>query len=52
MAIKHLQEILTALRTLLEKNLIGYTIPDKPRSKRQQYRITSLGKNIIERQTK
>jgi ATP-dependent DNA helicase RecG len=41
------RNIKAALRTLLEKNLIVYTIPDKPRSKRQQYKITPLGKTLL-----
>lgn len=43
------RNVKSALRTLLEKNLIAYTIPEKPRSKRQQYRITPMGKSTLEK---
>ena len=36
-----------ALNYLLEQNLIAYTIPDKPRSKKQQYKITDQGKRHL-----
>ena len=42
------RNIREALNRLLKQNLAAYTIPDKPRSKRQQYKITSQGKRILE----
>jgi DNA-binding IclR family transcriptional regulator len=38
------------LRFLLDMGLVEYTIPDKPNSKRQQYRLTAKGSEIAERQ--
>ncbi len=40
------RNIRNALRKLLKLNLIAYTIPDKPRSKKQQYKLTLQGKNL------
>lgn len=37
----------SALNNLLNEKLISYTIPDKPRSKRQQYKITPQGISIL-----
>jgi len=36
-----------ALQRLRKIDAIGYTIPDKPRSKHQQYAITAKGKSIL-----
>lgn len=47
-----IRNIKTALGTLLGKNLIVYTIPDKLRSKWQQYKITLQGKSILDRHGK
>jgi hypothetical protein len=33
------------MRELLEKSLIEYTVPEKPNSRLQKYRLTELGKN-------
>ena len=41
------RNIRTAINKLLELNLITYTIPDKPRSNKQQYNITQKGKDVI-----
>lgn len=38
--------IRNALHNLLKLKLISYTIPDKPRSKKQQYKITLQGKSF------
>ena len=38
------------LRLLLDMGLVEYTIPGKPNSKRQQYRLTAKGSEIAERQ--
>lgn len=39
--------IRNALHKLLKLQLIAYTIPDKPRSKKQQYQITFRGKKFL-----
>jgi ATP-dependent DNA helicase RecG len=36
-----------ALEPLLAKGLLAMTLPDKPRSSRQQYRITDLGRAAL-----
>lgn len=41
------RNIRTALSKLLTLQLVAYTIPDKPRSKKQQYKITWLGKKTL-----
>ena len=38
------------LRLLLDMGLVEYTIPNKPNSKCQQYRLTSKGMEVAERQ--
>jgi ATP-dependent DNA helicase RecG len=38
-----------ALNNLLALKLVAYTLPDKPRSKRQQYRITEQGKEALKK---
>ena len=37
------------LASLREKELIEYTIPEKPKSSKQKYRLTELGKRILMR---
>ena len=39
------------LKPLLAENLIEMTIPDKPRSSKQRYRLTSKGRAFLEDQT-
>jgi ATP-dependent DNA helicase RecG len=43
------RNIRNALHKLLKLNLIAYTIPDKPRSKKQQYKLTLQGKSLSAR---
>ena len=38
------------LRLLLDMGLVEYTIPNKPNSKYQQYRLTVKGRELVERQ--
>ena len=38
------------LKPLMENGWIEMTIPDKPRSSKQKYRLTALGKSILENQ--
>jgi predicted HTH transcriptional regulator len=35
------------LKPLMDKGLIEMTLPDKPRSSKQRYRITALGKEVL-----
>jgi ATP-dependent DNA helicase RecG len=43
------RNIRNAINKLLELKLIIYTIPDKARSKKQQYRITEQGKEVLKK---
>lgn len=42
------RNIRNALHKLLKLQFIAYTIPDKPRSKKQQYQITLRGRNFLD----
>jgi len=36
------------LNPLLEEGLVEMTIPDKPRSSKQRYRLTDKGRQVLE----
>ena len=40
-------QLYNVLRGLLDDQMIEYTLPDKPRSRRQQYRLTDKGKTEL-----
>jgi len=40
------------LQPLIEADLLEPTIPEKPRSSKQQYRLTPLGREILRQQGK
>ncbi len=41
---RHLDEI---VRSLVEAEMIAYTIPDKPQSRLQEYRLTDKGRKQL-----
>jgi ATP-dependent DNA helicase RecG len=41
---RHLNDL---MRKMLENGFIEYTIPDKPNSSRQKYRMTDKGRKIL-----
>jgi len=40
------------LKPLMDKGLIEMTIPDKPHSSKQKYRITALGEKVLKQAIK
>lgn len=42
----------TGPQPLIEADLLEPTIPEKPRSSKQQYRLTPLGREILQQQGK
>jgi len=40
------------LNPLIEAGLLEMTVPDKPRSSKQKYRLTEKGRDILAKQTK
>ena len=42
----------TVLQPLIDADLIELTIPDKPRSSKQRYRLTELGQELLKQQGK
>lgn len=40
------------LQPLIDADLMELTIPDKPRSSKQRYRMTELGQELLKRQGK
>ncbi len=44
---KHTKTTKTAFNKLLEQNLIQYTLPNKPQSKKQRYQITNKGISLL-----
>ena len=41
-----------AIRRLLQDGLVAYTVPDKPNSRLQKYRITRAGQSVLEESAK
>jgi ATP-dependent DNA helicase RecG len=37
------------VKELLDQGLIAYTLPDKPDSRLQQYRLTELGQQVLDK---
>ena len=42
---KHFRE--HYMQTAINANVMKMTIPDKPRSKNQKYRLTTIGQNLL-----
>ena len=42
-----ISKIRNPVKELLAKQLIEYTVPDKPNSRLQKYRLTALGKSLL-----
>ena len=42
----------TVLQPLIEATLVELTIPDKPRSSKQRYRLTGLGRELLKHQSR
>jgi ATP-dependent DNA helicase RecG len=40
------------LNSLIGAGLLEMTVPDKPRSSKQKYRLTEKGRDLLEKQTK
>ena len=40
------------MKQLIEKNLLELTLPDKPNSRLQKYRLTAKGRATVEKQEK
>jgi ATP-dependent DNA helicase RecG len=45
-------QLKVVLKTLLSNSLIEFTIPDKPNSRLQKYRLTEKGRKVLQQQTR